>query len=341
MVECDSVPAFRGVFMAAPEGRDMKAKALALLACAIMASVSFVACSSGSDDAPKTVNITDVGFSIANRPTDWYSASATNKPNLVYNFTLVLEGNMTAADIASAKVFLPNSDTSSWSFTPAEDFDPAKKSIYGGFFDDGRTVGGVPNAGSGVELPIGTMKAVVKLTNGVSSSYDFTMGVPGSTSTGGMSYVYSPDDEAGAVEPSISAPALQRPTVTAFTGGGPDPLVVSFAILGNDVHNGWVWFYDSSDEYVGEFYPFRARSDGTASVRLNGAAFNAENGGTNTLTVGASDIHYNNTAISSAAFSAISSCRVVVCDGAQYEAADRWTWYDYKAVSTRAVLIPN
>jgi hypothetical protein len=319
----------------------MKTTVSALLACAILASFSFTACSSGSDDAQKTVSIADVGFSIANRPLDWYPASATAKPNLVYDFTLALEGNMSAADISSARVYLPNDSGYYWYFNPADDFDAATKRIYGSFRYGGRTVGGLLEAGSGVELPIGMMKAEVKLTNGVASTYSFLMGVPGSTTTNGKSFVYAPDGAYSAAEPSVSASAMGRPTVTSFTGGGPDPLVVTFSLLGSNAHNGWVWFYDGSGAFVGELYPFRARSDGTVTPAMGGGAFNVTTGASNTLTISAANITYNGAPASSSQVSSIQDCRVVVCDGAQYEAADRWTWYDYKAISARAVLVPN
>jgi hypothetical protein len=314
----------------------MKSRATVLIACAILAAASFIACSPAAGGDPKSVKITGVGFSIANHPTDWYSSSSTNKPNLVYDFTLWLDGSFSVGDIEYARIYLPSGSTNYWSLNAASGFDPATKGLSAGIFYSGRTVGSVTEAGRGVELPVGTMKAVVRLTNGVSSSSDITMGVPGSASAGAMSFVFNPDDEAAAAEPSITAPALRRPTAT-FSGGGFLPLTVNFTVHGNNVHNGWVWFYSSSG-YVGIFYPFRAESNGAVSAKVNGGVFNASDGGINTVSINSADILNNDVPISSAAFSSISRCRVVVCDGAQYEAPDRWAWYDYKAVSTLTLL---
>jgi hypothetical protein len=321
------------------KGLGMKSRPLSPVASIVLASIALSACSPGAGKAPKTVSLTDVAYAIINRPVDWYSAASSAKPTLVYDFSLFLSGNMAASDIEYARVYLPNDNGYYWSFNPADCFDPATKELYGGFYYGGREVGGVKDAGSGEELPIGLMRAEVRLLNGATSTYSFLMGVPGNASPGANSFVYNPDEEAAAVEPALSAAALRRPTVTGFTAGG-SSLVVSFMVNGNDAHNGWVWFYDGSDVMVGKFYPFRAAADGTVSDRLAGSAFNRTDGAANTLTVSAADVLDSGAPVSGARFASIRACRVAVCDGAQYEAADRWAWYDYKAVSAEAALIP-
>jgi len=69
------------------------------------------------------------------------------------------------------------------------------------------------------------------------------MGKPGSTSIGGYSYVYCLDDEATASIPAFSTPAIMRPIVDslALSGG---QLLTTFTVKGNNVRNGWIWFYD-------------------------------------------------------------------------------------------------
>jgi hypothetical protein len=291
---------------------------LLLLAFASIVSLG-VSCKSNSGE-DKTVSIDKVGFYIGTCTTDYWSSGASIKPYLAYYFKLYFSGDIAASDVEYARVYLPNGSTHYWTFDLANGFDAANKYIYGnGFCGSGNTM----------ELPIGTMRAEIKLADGKSSTYDFTMGIPGNTSPGSYSYVYSADDETNGS--SSYAPALRRPSVTSFANSG-SAITVGFAANGSNVHNGWVWFYTSSGTYVGAFYYFLDPTTGAVSPKLSGG-FQAA--GANTLSsIAAGDIRDSSeNSISASTFSTIAKCRVVVCDGLQYAASGKYANYDYRAMS--------
>jgi hypothetical protein len=128
------------------------------------------------------------------------------------------------------------------------------------------------------------------------------MGIPGNVSNNGYSYLYSPQDEGVATYPATTVASIERPTVTAFTNNTTS-ISVSFTINGNNVHNGYAWFYDSSNTYVGKFLYFLDKTSGAITSRLSGGVFNHADGQSNTLSLSLNDIvDSNNNAITQAVF---------------------------------------
>jgi hypothetical protein len=275
--------------------------------------------------------ITNVGWFVNTTPNDWWSASSTYKPLLVYNFNIYFSGNISASDIEYARVYLPGS-TTWWTLDHANGFNAAGSVISGsGFWYSDNLK----------ELPIGNLNAEIKLLNGKISDMPFTVGYPGSINPGSNSYVYSSDDEKVAAYPSVSKAALRRPSVTSliYSGGGSPTVTVSFIIRGTDVHNGFIWYYDSLNNYIGRSPYFRDANTGADSSNLSGGTFNRNDGSTNTHTVYAADlIDGNGAVVTSSAFTTIAKCRVVVFDGLQYESlpSKPYIHYDFRAVSSLA-----
>lgn len=280
--------------------------------------------STSSDSDMKSLTITSVAYYATTCPSDYWQSSVTYKANLVYYFGIHFAGDIQASDVLYARIYLPNNSSSYWTLDLAKGFDAADSEIWGANCYDGDDI---------KALPIGTMKAEIKLTDGAVADYSFTMGVPGSKTANGYSYAYSKDDEPSPFYAS-STPAIQRPTVNSLTLSGGSTLSISFTVNGDNVHNGWIWLYDSSDTYLGRFSYFLDPANGAVSPRLSGGLFNYSNGGTNTVTLSVADlVDSSGNAMSAAAFSTIAHCRVVVCDGAQYAAPGRYASFDYRALS--------
>lgn len=298
-------------------------KKLALLLCVFFA-LSQSSCSLLSL-TPKTVTIEDVGWYIENTPADRWAVDSANKPSLVYNFEVYFKENLSASDIRYVRVYLPNGSSSYWTIN-VDTF----------FNDDTLSVGGNTHcwySANSRELPIGTLRAEIMLSNGNSDSYTFTMGKPGSTSTDGYAYVYCLDDESSPTYAASSTPAIMRPIVTDFVNDGTQ-ITTTFTAKGDNVRNGWIWYYDSTDAYVGRSRAFYNQTIGQSLSRFSSGSFQNAADSVNILPQDASEItDRNGSTLSSTAFSSIAHCRVYLTDGAQYSGSSAVA-YDYGAISS-------
>jgi len=276
----------------------------------------------------KTITITKVGYTINSVSSDWWSATATTKPSLVYHFWIYYSGDISAADISSARVYLPGSTSSYWTIDPSLYFDATNHLVGGN--------GSYWLTANPKELPIGSLTAKVTLTNGNTASFPFTMGSPGSTLTNNYTYVFSAQDETAASYPLVSTQALERATPTSFTNSG-STISVSFTVNGPSTvaFNGFVWLYDANYNYVGVSPYFLDSSTGAISSTLGGTAFNNSSGQSNTVTLTLSNVTNNGTQVSATQFSGIAHCRVIVQDGVQYGGINGFSYstYDYRAIS--------
>lgn len=271
----------------------------------------------------KTITIEDVGWYIETIASDRWSPSAVNKPTLSYSFEVYFKEDLVADDIKSARVYLPNDSSSYWTLDPADCFDAKAHSIgYGVRYWYGQNIN---------ELPIGTLTAEIVLTNGKSDRYSFTMGKPGSTSPGSNYYVYSAQDEALPASPAYSTPAIMRPEVNSLSHEN-GQLKTVFTVRGENVRNGWVWYYDSSDQYVGKSVFFFNQKLGTTAANFTKGYFDASADGVNTLMLNPGEItRSDGTAITALEMAGIEHCRLYATDGAQY--SDGPLQYDYRAMS--------
>jgi hypothetical protein len=148
--------------------------------------------------------------------------------------------------------------------------------------------------------------------------------------------VYSIEDETTPLYPQVTVPALQRATISSFQVS-PTEIDISFSINGNSVNNGWIWFYDSSDVYIGSSPYFLDSSNGAVFGGLNlGKSFNNADGQSNSaVLINGQLVDSQGNTVSNSDFSRIAHCRLVVIDGAQYLAAGKgYADFDYMAIST-------
>ena len=179
-------------------------------------------------------------------------------------------------------------------------------------------------------LPIGTLRAEVRLKNGPVSSFEKIIPAPGSTGADGYSSIYTEDRT---LPPNNSISMIFRPGVTSYSiDYGMENLSITFTTNDARVYNGWVWFFDSSSNWVGTSSTyFRNSENGTVNPILNaGGAFYID-GTENVISISASDLVFD----TDKAFSDIEQFMVVVTDGAQYVPELRYTAYDCRAASEK------
>lgn len=292
----------------------------------IMLIVVFLA---GCTPSNKTdVSLSMVYYVLRNTPSDWWNPSSTIKPALTYDFTLVFEGNLSASDIVSARVYLPNL-TSYWTLDPSNFNGSTNRLRQSGFYWGNHIH----------ELPIGNLRAEVELSNGTELEYVFTMGIPGHKTNNGMSYVYSADDGILPTYPGVSVAALRRPTISNHSISNSE-INITFTVNDENVNNGWIYFYDAAGNYIGWTKYFRDAITGVCLDCLNtGSGFNHGESGDNSAIITNTDIFdADGNAISSSVFSTITQCRLVVVDGAQYETSTSYSHYDYISFSGLTIL---
>ena len=269
------------------------------------------------------MTIEDVAWYIETIAPDRWSDSVVDKPSLSYSFEVYFAEMLDSSDIKTARVYLPNS-SSYWDLDPDTTLDTVRNSVgYGVRYW---------LTANNDELPIGSLRAEIVLNNGTSSQYTFIMGKPGSVSPSSYAWVYSAQEVATPTYPSTSTEALRRPTVTtlSFENG---QLKTTFRIRGNNVRNGWIWYYDAGNQYVGRSPYFYNQKLDIGTATFSKGWFDSQADAENVLICNPNEIiKTNGSGCSLSEMNTISHCRLYVTDGAQYT-GDGVVQYDYRAMS--------
>jgi hypothetical protein len=296
-----------------------KLRSLAIL-CALAVLVFFGCKPPGGSD----ITITYLGWYYENIDLTFWD-TAPGAQTAFYDFFVGYEGNIAFSDISSATVTAPGGGT--WNVCPNSNFFDAQHKVIGGFgrFYDGSD----PNV-----LPIGNFKAEVVLHDGTVARHTGRIPAPGSTTTGTYTSMHSQDGPSAA----DSAPMMLRATVsTATLHTTTKTVIIEFSVSDPLVYNGYVWFFDSSENYLGGFHYFRDPVTGVISPALGGNLF--VNGTVNTLTLGSGDLTLAPGVSLADFFSNAAECVVVLTDGAQYGAGASHPRYDGQSISARTDLI--
>jgi hypothetical protein len=262
------------------------------------------ACGGSSATAPPapTVTITSLGWIEENiDPSFWTSPPADGR-TAFYDFWIHYSGNIAFTDIQSARVYLPNG--SYWTLSNGQQFfDAANRTIGGyGHWFDGQQLN---------ILPIGFLVVEVKLVNGTSSTYAATIPAPGSLIAAPYTIMNSEDVT---LAPGTSAPMVRRAIVGATNtiDLAAQAITITFSVTDPKVYNGFVWFFDAANTYLGGYFYFRDAATGLVNPPLAGAL--ATDGAVNTLTLHPADIAFS----AGASFAQITRFRLGLLDGAQY-----------------------
>jgi hypothetical protein len=276
----------------------------------------------GSDAAGPTVTVKGVGWYEENIDPSFLISPPPNNGTAFFDFWVFYDGDIAFDDLQYARVYLP--DGSYWNLAPTADFLDTTKKAIGGW----RRWWWVTTPGM---LPIGPMRAEVKLRNGADSSAGFNIPAPGSSTSGTYTTMHTED----ATSPPLdSAPMVRRatPGATNTVTAATQTITITFSVSDTKVYDGWVWFYDTSKTYLGVSKYLMDPATGAASPLLAGSVLHRD-GTTNTLTLSASDVSL----VSGKTFDQIAAARVVLTDGAQYTSTTHLR-YDCRSISALAPL---
>jgi hypothetical protein len=293
----------------------------------LSAILLLVALTSCDKENNKKITITKVGWVIENIPASYWSSTATNKPTCCYGFWIYYDGdNISLSDITSAKITIPGSGT--WTIPlSSSTFDSQKKVIGNG--------GNFWWSSNIHALPLFKLTAKVELSNGNTASCEFTTHTPGrinppNYNSNDFYYTYTTEDTTGLS--SYYIPTLSRSIPSTVPGNnikGVSSLTVKFTITDSNAYNGYLWLYDSSNNYIGYSKRFINTTTGNPESYLNNGSSLVNTGTQNTVTINDSDITYSGTKT----FNDISKFSVLILDGAQFKSAGNYSSYDYRSRS--------
>jgi len=300
----------------------------AFLFLVVSLAVLAIGCGNAGNGNKLSFTITGLGWYYENIDTSFWTTTPPNGQTAFYDFFVHYNGTISYNNIVSAKVTAP--DGRWWNVAPDSSFFDASHRVIGGF---GRWWDG---AASLDVLPIGSFQVEVKLSDDSVSRFTSLIPAPGALTTSGYNWMYSSDD-VGA--PVGGVPMVKRAgnLVAAISRTGTQQVNIQFTVNDSKVYNGFVWFYDSANNYLGGYFYFCNPATGTANSQLSGALNSA--GGTNTLTLAPSDITLGSGVTSAQFFANAGNCIVVLTDGKQYGPRSSGTLvYDGQSVSARAMF---
>jgi len=288
----------------------------------ILLSFLFFNCPPVVEEEDFDISIDDLGWYIENIDTSYWTGTAPDA-TCFYDFFIHFKGNFSLGDISYARVYAINS-TIFWNLPINSTFvDMANKVIMSPRFY---------YETPGHYLPIGNVKGEIKLKNGQKASFDKIIPAPGSTSQGTYNFVYT---EAYSSTPGADfAPMVKKASVTSYSKNDINQTVsITFSINDNKVCDGWIWFYDSSNNYIGVSTHFIDTATGNLYTSLfTGGVFNT-NGTNNTFNITDTDITFG----TGYDFSNIAKFIIVLRDGKQYM-PDSYSSYDCRSISVKSTF---
>lgn len=170
-------------------------------------------------------------------------------------------------------------------------------------------------------LALGTHATVVRDSADHEISRTDVFTGPGGTT--GYSFAYT-EEYLG--NTSGGTPLLARATGLSGTWYS-DRIAVQFNVNDTAVFDGYVWLYDSSEEYLGWTGWFRSTINGGVGIN--------NSGGANSLVVYFTDPGFD---LGTHSPTEIAGFHVVLTDGAQYTQPPNDTWYDCRSISAYALF---
>jgi hypothetical protein len=238
------------------------------------------------------------------------------------SFWFYFEGDAEFEDFNYAKINFPDG-YSYWDILFDKSLFNKKEKYIGGwasFYADADT------------LPLGPFTLELQIKPDVIIKYPFTIPPPGSNIPVEYAYTYTEDTTPSS---SMDYSMLKRAhfgdtTVDAVY----DIFMIDFMINDSKAYNGYIWFYDMNNEFIGVTYYFRDVYEGSINNMLNsGLAFNT-NGTKNTLYITPSKIYYPYGGY----FEQIKSCRIVLIDQLEYADETIYKPFHCRSVSENKIF---
>lgn len=278
----------------------------------------FSGCPQSTSSSRKTTNssiaieITDLDWKIENiHPSFW---SGNTDSTCFYNFWISYKGDkIEKSDIAYARIHY--SSDKYWTINP-EYLNTEDKKIggYGRWF----------LKSDGDILPIGELKAVIKLNNNNKTKYRKNITDPGDTANSGKTYVYT-EDYTGSTGNYITM-IKRAEIVDENKDDANKKITIDFKVTDSRIYDGYIAFYNNDTNIGSSKKNFRDDSSGNLNAIINtGSNFHVD-GTTNTVTLENDDISFKN----NSSFANINKYIVVLTDGQQYSSSNPG---DYDCIS--------
>jgi len=276
-----------------------------LLLC--VASLLLLGCNLfGKNEAPSFSK--DFGWATSNvDPSFWEKGGGDTAPATAFRlFQVFVDDPDGRQDIVEIDVINP--DGIAWYI---EDHYNSSGGYWGGWYYYNDVDSDAPH-----KVVLGTYTVVVRDSEDHEITGSISFNSPGSSS--GSGFIYS-EDYSG----SIAGGTKMIHKASALSGTlNTDDLSISFTVSDSRVINGWVWFYDSSTDYI-------TWSGWFSDSNINSGGGLKTDGSPNTLQILSVDLDlgtYN--------FIDIDGFHVVLTDGAQYAPEDNY--YDHRSISAYA-----
>ncbi len=240
----------------------------------------FITCDPIIEYNDKSITITGLGWYIENIDSTFWTGTPLSA-HCFYDFFIQYDGNISLGDIEYARVYVV-SDNYYWTIPLTPEYFNSQDKVIGGWyrFYDGT---------NGNILPIGDLRAVVKIKKGKTSSFVKTIPAPGSSTTNGKQYVYTPEDYStgsSSYTPMIRRATIGIRTINIMT----QAMEINFTVNDNLVYSGYVFLYDTNGDYVGYSKTFRDETNGSITSIINSGAGLYINGDNNKLTISNPDV---------------------------------------------------
>jgi hypothetical protein len=275
----------------------------------------FLGCTQSTSPNSKSVTIDKIYWVFQNTPPD-YGDSASMSLDVTVKYS---GANLSLADIDYAVFSVGDQMTWNLLFNNNNLNDSAKEIAYGwqSFWTKRLST-------NGSVMPIGTYLFTIKLKSGNLAQKPFDMPAPGRTTSGGYSYIYT-ENYTDQLQPSFF-PMLKRPTIGTSIRNG-DTIIATFTIDDTLVYSGWVWLFDSMNNYIGLTNEFRNFTTKSRSNIINEGGDIVNNGGVNTVKILSMNCRMKN----GGTFNGIKSIRIICTDGRQYS-SDSTSHYDCRSI---------
>lgn len=268
--------------------------------------LALAGCSSGGEEK-KSVKITGVDWATENISTAYWDAPPSGGFTAWYDFWITFDGNFDVADVEYARIYGP--DSGYWTIASQSDTDWIKIA--------NRWIGGYGRwpyrSSDPYILPIGNMKAEIKLTNGSISTFDFVVHEPGSASYSGSNTTIHTEDLT--IAPPLSAPMLRRAALgTISKDAGSSTVHAEFSVSDAMAYYAEICFYSADGRMVGKSPYLRDPVTGLIRDDILGVSVMNVSGGANNIALPNSLITYR----TGMSFSSIYSAVMFLYDGAQF-----------------------
>jgi hypothetical protein len=268
-------------------------------------------------ETKKTVSIKSIGWVSENIDLSFWSTARTDNQHSFYDFWISYNEDLSLSEIEYARIY--SAGGRYWTIPLTSDYFNISKKYIGGItrFYSSTTTN---------YLPLTGLKFEIKLKNGESGSLVKDFPAPGSTNASVFLYQYSEDYSSPNSDFStmVKRAVINSSSITQASS----TLSIQFSTDDSKVYNGWIGFYDSSDNYLGYSKSFKDSNGNLVSSIIS--TLNT-NGSLNTVNLSDSDISFQ----SGCSFSQISKFIVVLTDGNQYTSQGKYSAYDCRSISAK------